>query len=270
MTSWIAAFIALFIWWFSTGTILMAVKYADRAGAVARRNTTLAALPLIALGAYGAWWSASQTDIFGIYVAFLAALALWGWIEMAFLTGIITGPNSMSLPNGVAEWERFIRAWGTIAYHEMLLAATLIFLGLALWHAPNPFAFYTFAVLFFARVSAKLNLFLGVPHINVDFLPEALSHLASHFRIRNLNWLFPISVTALTFAAACWIERLYAADSAGHVTGFALLTALTVLAAIEHWVMVLPIPDERLWRWMLPAPKPTPEQQTNQGGHHGL
>lgn len=248
----------------------MAVKYADRSGARARRYTTLAALPLLGLGAYGAWWSASQTDVFGIYVAFLSALAIWGWIETSFLTGIITGPNTSPLPRNVPEWERFIRAWGTIAYHEMLLASALIVLGLTLWLSPNPFAFYTFAVLFFARVSAKLNLFLGVPHINVDFLPNALSHLASHFRIRALNWLFPISVSALTFAAACWIERLYAAQTEGHVTGFALLTALTVLAAIEHWVMVLPIPDERLWRWMLPAPKPTVKQQTNQGGHHGL
>ena len=52
--------------------------------------------------------------------------------------------------------------------------ATLIGLALALWNAPNPFGFYTFAVLFFARISAKLNLYLGVPRIHVDFLPEAL------------------------------------------------------------------------------------------------
>ncbi|WP_299615796.1 putative photosynthetic complex assembly protein PuhE [uncultured Tateyamaria sp.] len=269
MTPWIAALIALFIWWFSTGTILMAVKYADRSGTRARRTTTWAALPLMALGAYGTWWSMIQTDILGTYVAFLSALALWGWIELAFLTGIITGPNRMALPPHVPAWERFIRAWGTVAYHEMLLTATLIILGLVLWHAPNPFAFYTFAVLFFARISAKLNLFFGVPRINVDFLPQALAHLPSHFRTAGMNWLFPISVTALTFAAACWLERLYAADTMGQVTGFALLTALTALAALEHWVMVLPIPDERLWRWMLPAPKPT-KNTTPQGGHHGL
>ncbi|WP_223421692.1 putative photosynthetic complex assembly protein PuhE [Tateyamaria pelophila] len=270
MTPWIAAFIALFIWWFSTGTILLAVKYADRAGRRARVNTTLIGLPLLAVGAYGAYWSQTQTDILGIYVAFLSALALWGWIELAFLTGVITGPNTLPLPPNVAPWERFIRAWGTLAYHEMLLAGTLIALGLLLWHAPNPFGLWTFAVLFFARISAKLNLFFGVPRINVDFLPDALSHLASHFRIAPMNWLFPISVTALTFAVACWLERLYAAETVGEITGFALMTALTALAALEHWVMVLPIPDERLWRWMLPAPKPTPEQQTNQGGHHGL
>ena len=270
MTPWVAALIALFIWWFSTGTILMAVKYADRAGPVARQTTTLVALPLVGLGAYGAYWSMGQTDIFGIYVAFLSALALWGWIELAFLTGIITGPNTSALPPHTPEWERFIRAWGTLAYHEMLLLVALIALGLALWDAPNAFGFWTFAVLFFARVSAKLNLFFGVPRTHVEFLPDALSHLSSHFRVAGMNWLFPISVTALTFATACWLERLYAAPTMGEITGFALLTALTALAALEHWVMVLPIPDERLWRWMLPTPKPTPEQQANQGGHHGL
>jgi putative photosynthetic complex assembly protein 2 len=53
-------------------------------------------------------------------VGFLAALALWGWIELAFLTGVITGPNTAAA-RGVPEWERFMRAWGTVAYHEMLL-----------------------------------------------------------------------------------------------------------------------------------------------------
>ncbi|MEL6619680.1 MAG: putative photosynthetic complex assembly protein PuhE [Pseudomonadota bacterium] len=269
MTPWIAALIALFIWWFSTGTILMAVKYADRAGPDARRNTTLAAVPLLAGGAYGVWLSATQTDIFDIYLAFLSALAVWGWIELAFLTGIVTGPNRQPLPPHKPEWERFIRAWGTVAYHEMLLTAALITLGLVLWQAPNAFAFYTFAVLFFARISAKLNLFFGVPRIHVDFLPDALAHLPSHFRVARMNWLFPVSVSALTFAAACWLERLYSAQTAGEITGFALLTALTALATLEHWVMVLPIPDERLWRWMLPAPKPT-KNTTPQGGHHGL
>lgn len=269
MTPWIAAIIALFIWWFSTGTILMAVNYADREGAAARRGATLCGLPLLVLGAYGAYWSAIETDVLGVYVAFLSALALWGWIELSFLTGIITGPNSKPLPDGTAEWERFVRAWGTLAYHEMLLVAVLIAMGIVLWDAPNAFGFWTFAVLFFARVSAKLNLFFGVPRINVEFLPEALSHLSSHFRVAGMNWLFPISITALTFAAACWLERLYAAQTQGETIGFALLTALTALAALEHWVMVLPIPDERLWRWMLPTPKAEQHQKT-QGGHHGL
>jgi putative photosynthetic complex assembly protein 2 len=36
--------------------------------------------------------------------------------------------------------------------------------------------------------------------------------------------------------------------------------ALTALALLEHWLMVLPLPDERLWRWMLPGPSNAPKR----------
>lgn len=273
MSLWTPALFALFIWWFSTGAILWVVKSADREGLAARKRAVLLGLPFLGLGLWGFWASLQDTSALGAYMGFVSALAIWGWIELAFLTGIITGPNTHPLPDRTPEWERFIRAWGTLAYHEMLLVATLITMFLIDWHlgASNQFATWTFAVLFFARISAKLNLFLGVPKINIEFLPSALAHLPSHFRHRVMNWLFPVSVTALTFAAACWLERLYGADTAGAVTGFTLLTAITALALLEHWMMVLPIPDEKLWRWMLPAPKPTQKTtQHHQGGHHGL
>jgi putative photosynthetic complex assembly protein 2 len=271
MTVWSALLLALFVWWFSTGALLWVVKTADRKGAGAGLRATLWALPMLGLGLWGFFATLGDTSVAGACFAFLAALCIWGWIELTFLTGVITGPCTYDLPDGTAEWERFVRAWGTLAYHEMLLVGTLIVLVLTSEGAANIFGVWTFAVLFFARLSAKLNLYLGVPHINVDFLPAALKHLATYFRIRPLNWLFPISVSALTFATACWLERIHAAETQGAVIGFSLLTALTALALLEHWVMVLPIPDEKLWRWMLPAPtQPTPTQPTPKGGHHGL
>ena len=271
MTVWSASLLALFVWWFSTGAILWVVKTADRKGPRAGLIATLWGLPMLALGLWGFSVSLNDISVFGACVAFLSALCIWGWIELAFLTGVITGPNGYPLPPNTPEWERFIRAWGTLAYHEMLLVGTLICLVLVGEGAANIFGVWTFAVLFFARLSAKLNLYLGVPKINVDFLPAALAHLATYFRNRPINWLFPISVTALTFASACWLERMYAAPTDGQLIGFALLTAITALALLEHWVMVLPIPDEKLWRWMLPAPKqPTPKATTLKGGHHGL
>ena len=264
---WIAALVALFLWWFATGAILVVVKLADRGGKRVGQICTWAALPLFGIGLWGFWETMDDPSLAGIYHGFLSALAVWGWVELAFLTGTISGPNLHFCRDDIAEWERFIRAWGTIAYHEMLLVGLIIGLGLMTWEADNAFGFWTFAVLFFARISAKLNLFLGVPKINTEFLPQALSHLPSHFRIASGNPLFPISITALTFAVACWLERIVSAQSLADTVGFALLAALTALALLEHWFMVLKLPDEKLWRWMMPAPKPNLEKTPTEDAH---
>ena len=256
---WIAALVALFFWWFATGAILVAVRRADREDAKARLWAVLWNLPFLLLGGFGFLDTLGNTSVAGVYVGFLSALALWGWIELAFLTGVITGPVRQPLKAGVREWERFIRAWGTIAYHEMLLAFTLLAMIAASYGADNKFGMWTFAVLFAARVSAKLNLYLGVRKINVEFIPEHLNHLPSHFRIARMNWLFPISITGLSFALACFLERIWAVETQADIVGFALLSALTALALLEHWFMVLPLPDEKLWRWML-AERTMPNQ----------
>jgi putative photosynthetic complex assembly protein 2 len=253
---WIAALAALFVWWFSTGAILAAVKWSDRHGARARLICALAGLPLLGVGIWGYSATLSNISVHGVYGGFLSALAIWGWIELAFLTGVITGPNRKPCPEGIPEWDRFLRALGTVAYHEILLLTALVLLVLTGQDAANTAGLWTFTVLFFARITAKLNLFLGVSKINTEFLPSALSHLASHFRIARLNWFFPISVSALTFAAGCWMERIITGTTPGEIVMFSLLTALTLLALLEHWLMVLPLPDEKLWRWMLPAPEP--------------
>lgn len=252
---WVVA--TVFLWWFSTGAMLCRVRIADRTGGSAHLRSVLYGLPLLAAGVWGFMASRGGTGPEAAFGAFLSALAVWGWIELAFLSGAITGPNTRPCPPAAPEWERFVRAWGTIAYHEMLLAAALGLMALAAWGAPNETGLWTFATLFLARVSAKLNLFYGVPRIHVEFLPRPLAHLASHFRLRSLNWVFPISVTGLAFAAAHWLERLDAAGGPGEEAAFTLLATLTLLAMLEHWFMVIPVPDQKLWRWMLPAPKTT-------------
>ncbi|MDU9006648.1 putative photosynthetic complex assembly protein PuhE [Sedimentitalea todarodis] len=271
MTSpWIAALFALFAWWFSTGAILWAVRHADRRGPQARLICTLAGLPVLGIGFWGFAATLHDPGLQAAYLSFLAALAIWGWIELAFLTGAITGPNAYDCPDDTPEWERFIRAWGTIAYHEMLLVSVLVLIWLFGNGAINAFGLWTYTILYFARISAKLNLFYGVPRINTEFIPDALRHLPSHFRISRVNWVFPVSITALSFATACWLLRLYAAQTAGETAGFALLTAITALALLEHWLMVLPLPDAKLWRWMLPAPKQTRKTTQSEVGHHGF
>ncbi len=264
---WIAALSALFLWWFSTGAILLVVRWAERRGAIARQLAGLLGLPVLAAGIWVYQHTLVDGSVAAAYLAFLSALAIWGWIELAFLTGLITGPNGHRCPDALPEWERFIRAWGTIAYHEMLLVSVMIAMALYGWGAESTVGLWTFVVLFFARVSAKLNLFFGVPRINVEFIPQVLSHLPSHFRIAKLNWVFPVSITALSFAVACWLERLAAVTEPGQIVGFALLSAITALALLEHWLMVVPLPDAKLWRWMLPEPKPTNKKHYPEGPH---
>ncbi|MEM1053755.1 MAG: putative photosynthetic complex assembly protein PuhE [Pseudomonadota bacterium] len=268
---WIAAIIAAFLWWFSTGAILAAVRYADKGGARGRLICTLMGLPLFGAGLWGYANTVGTTEPIAIYGAFLSAIAIWGWVELSFLTGAITGPNPHNCPRQTGELERFVRAWGTVAYHEILLTMTLALLWLWGMGAENIIGLWTFTVLYFARISAKLNLFCGVPHINLEFIPEALSHLPSHFRRSRFNWLFPFSITTLTFATACWLERALHAESPGEIAGFILLAVLTALALLEHWLMVVPLPDAKLWRWMLPAPKQIPTlQKAKREGTNGL
>jgi putative photosynthetic complex assembly protein 2 len=262
---WIAALIALFLWWFSTGVILWRVRRADNGKASDHLWSVILGLPLLAAGIFGFHQTLDDASVLGVHLGFLSALAIWGWIELAFLSGIITGPNPYPCPANAGEIQRFLRAFGTIAHHELLLAVTTVLMGMIAMQNANHFAFLTFAVLFVARISAKLNLFFGVANINTEFLPSTLAHLPSHFRRRPMNAFFPVSVTLLGFASGCWLERLFAAKSPGLEAGFALLTALTLLALLEHWFMVLPLPDQKLWRWMIDPPSPKSPAQTRSG-----
>ncbi|MDO9525952.1 MAG: DUF3623 family protein, partial [Gemmobacter sp.] len=91
-----------------------------------------------------------------------------------------------------------------------------------------------------------------------------LAHLASHFRISKITVFFPVSVSVLTAMSALLLERAINADHPGMSVGYALLTCLCLLALLEHWFMVLPLPDEKLWRWMMPAAKARPTDRLNE------
>jgi putative photosynthetic complex assembly protein 2 len=103
------------------------------------------------------------------------------------------------------------------------------------------------------RVSAKLNLFLGVPNLGEQFLPEHLKYLKSFFRRRAINFLFPVSVTLATLVTASAVQRLAHARTAFEATSLSLTIALLGLGLLEHWFMVLPLPSERLWSWAIPS-----------------
>ena len=260
MTGAVTAVIAaIFLWWFSTGVILLAVRKADRSGR--HLETVIAGLPLLVAGVWAVTASLMRADVAGVYLGFLGALAIWGWIELAFLAGVVTGPMRNECLPGLSGKPRFFRAFATVAHHELLLTVGLLGLVLASGGAENQIALATYLILYLARIFAKLNLFFGVPRINTEFVPHRLRHLKSYFRRGPVTLAFPAAITALTALLAICTERLWFAGSEATVVGYGLLTALTALALLEHWLMVIPLPDAKLWRWMLPAPKTMPKEE---------
>lgn len=253
MSPWIAALFAIFSWWFFTGIILLVVRRADKSGGAAHGASVVLSVPFLALGVAGLVVSAASLTVMNAYLAFLSVLLIWGWIELAFLSGIITGPERSACPENITGWARFVRAWHTLSYHELLLLCGLLIVTVTTTGSENTFAFWSYLILFAARISAKLNLFFGVPRINTEFVPKPLQHLKSYFRQGNITVAFVIGVTFLSLATACFGERLLSAETAPMTAGFALLFALSALATLEHWLMVIPLPDAKLWRWMLPA-----------------
>lgn len=259
-----AALIAVFAWWFFTGVILMMVRRADQGGMVAHRRNVFLNVPFCALGVAGLVISTPALTAANIYLAFFSVMLVWGWIELAFLSGVITGPERAPCPAHLQGSARFVRAWHTVSHHELLLLLGVLALVIISHGAENKVGLWTYLILFFARISAKLNLFFGVPRINTEFVPHPLEHLKSYFTKGPVTLAFPMGVTLLSITAACFAERMVASGDGPAALGFALLTALATLAALEHWLMVVPLPDAKLWRWMLPDAPSQPKDRPHE------
>ena len=235
-------------WWLSTGLVMWLCALPKRTFGW---SFAAASFVLIA-SVYGLIESASNVSAAGAYIAFASALGIWGWIEMSFLMGFITGPRTTPCPAGVTGFRRFGLALEALLYHELSIVIAAAGVVALTWHAPNQTGTFAFLILMAMRISAKLNIFLGVPNLTEEFLPERLAYLKSYFRKRDFNLLFPVSIAISTTVAVVLARRVLGADGAEAV-GFALLLALVALAMLEHFFMIMPLPDAVLWRWALPA-----------------
>jgi putative photosynthetic complex assembly protein 2 len=238
----------LFVWWFSTGIIV----YLD--GLTKRTYPwSFGAMTALAAGAYAALvWSAGDATATGATIAFASAILIWGWNEMGFLMGFITGPRPEACPPKVSEAGRFWYATMALLYHEVAIVASLLLIALVTAGEPNQFGLWTFMVLWVLRLSAKFNLFLGVPNRTEEFLPEGLAFLKSYFRHASMNPLLPISITAGTIGCMLLVQRVGSFDAGSFEgTGYTFLATLLALAILEHWLMIVPIPAAALWGWGL-------------------
>jgi putative photosynthetic complex assembly protein 2 len=242
------ALYTMFLWWFATGLIL----HLDGLRPETFRWSMGGATATLLAACWGLAASAWDPSAMGAYLAFTCGLLVWGWVELSFLTGWLTGPRKAPCEPGSRGWPRFVAAVGAILWHELAILAAAALVVALTWNGPNQIGTGTFLVLWAMRLSAKLNVFLGVRNLAEAFLPEHLGHLRSFFRRRPANALFPFSVAGATVVCLGLFREAFTPEAdAFRAVGFTLLGTLMALAVLEHWFMVLPLPSEALWRWGL-------------------
>ena len=237
---------ATVLWFVATGFVLWLDRLPSRTWPASMVGATVASGFAMA----GIIATAPETSPAAAYVGFACALVLWGWHELSFLMGFVTGPNRDPCPDGARGWRRFRLAAATLIHHEVAMFLTVIVIMAATWGQPNQTATLTFVLLFVMRLSAKFNIFAGVPHLSTEMMPDHMRYLASYFRIRPASGLFAISLVAIGALAALLGKAAISAEG-GLATGYALAFALVVLAFVEHGFLVVPWQDTRLFRWAM-------------------
>lgn len=254
----IALVSVILVWWFSTGAILYL-------GGLPRRTypwTMVAATAALAVSIAALVLSARELTTGNVYIAFLAALGVWGWIEISFLLGLVTGPRTAPCPPSATGWRRFRLATETLIYHELMIAGAAIAIVTATWGEPNQTGTLAFLTLTAMRLSAKLNIFLGVPNLAHEMMPQRLAYLKTYFRKRRFNAAFPVSVVLATAAAIEIGGRAFGPGAEGPAaTGAILVFTILALGLLEHFFMMVPLQDSALWRWAMPTPAAAPVEQ---------
>jgi putative photosynthetic complex assembly protein 2 len=238
----------LFVWWFSTGLII----YLDRLPMWTFRWSMVGATVIAAVGIVALVLGADDRSVAGAYTAFAAAIAVWAWHECSFLMGYVTGPRTSACPPGATGLRRLRLATESILHHELALAATALLIVVLTADGANKVGVWSFLVLWTMRISTKINLFLGVPHVGEEFLPNHLRYIGTYFAKRPMNAFFPLPVTAATAGLALAVNELAQPGLSPYdAVALTFVVTLLALAVIEHWFLVTPIPVTSLWGWSL-------------------
>jgi putative photosynthetic complex assembly protein 2 len=169
---------------------------------------------------------------------------------MAFLTGWLTGPRRVALDTGLNFRQRFIQSAQVLLHHELALLLNFGVLLVMQQGQPNHMALCTFALLWCMRLSAKLNLFFGVPFVGEQYLPVHLRYIGSYFKQAPVTLFFYLTmgVSCITWGWMVWevASGLVLVNAA-----WVLLSSLLGLAIIEHLLMVFALPLQKLWGWAM-------------------
>ena len=261
---------ALFLWWSSTGLVL----YLDGLHPRTFRRSMNAATLVFAVSLLGLLLTRDSTSIAGAIAGFTFGFFAWGWQEISFYLGYVTGPRRTPCPPGCRGWRHVWHGVQVTLYHDLKIVASALVIHLITAGHPNRVGLWSFVILWAMHTSAKINVFLGVQNLTEEFLPEHLNYLKSFLTHKPMNWLFPISVTATTLMAA-FMVHLAAAPGIGEFqrTAYMFLTTLLVIGVLEHWFLVMPLPPTALWQWSLKsrrrrggAPRPPGDTGGASGG----
>ena len=249
---------ALFVWWFSTGLII----YLDGLPQSTFRWSMIGATALLVFSLQQLQAIGPDVSIAGAYKGFTYGMLAWGWQEISFYLGYVTGPRPEGCKPGCNGWRHFLHALEVSLYHEIAIALTAAAIVATSWGEPNQVATWTFLVLWWMHESARLNVFLGVRNVSEQFVPAHLEFLKSFLRKRPMNLLFPVSVTVSTIALVLLVQKAIAPGvDPGSAVGMVFVATMMGLAILEHWVLVLPLPFDALWNWSLESHNQTPQSE---------
>ncbi|MEX1366983.1 MAG: putative photosynthetic complex assembly protein PuhE [Nannocystaceae bacterium] len=236
------------VWWLSTGVVLRIVWLPRSTHRISLAIFSVAAVAAM----YGLVWASNETSVGAAYLGFGCSLAVWAWHELSFLLGVISGPRKVPARPEASGWQRFRDATATVIHHEIALAATAIAVVGLTWGAPNQVATGTFLVLWIMRLSAKLNVFVGVRNLSEEFIPPHLRYLTSYFRRSSFSPLMFVSVFGASLALLPLASEALTADAGSlAVSGHTIVATMLAMAIIEHVFLALPLPDSVLWSWIL-------------------
>lgn len=244
-----AVVVAFAVWWFGTGLLLLL----NRLSPSTFGRSLLGTVVCFGVAVAGVEVSQQFATSPAAYAAFACAVALWGCLELQHLLGALTGPVREACPPQLRGWPRLKRAIGVGLYHDLAIIAVGSLLWLFLWDSANQVAAWTFTTLWVMRWSAKINLYLGMPNLDMDLVPERLRYVATYMTNRPMNAFFPLSLVGGVLLVVFHLQPVWDAGGGFIRTSGLLLGSLTALAVLEHILMVLPIRDSGLWRWALPA-----------------
>jgi len=241
-----ATLFSVFSWWLGTGAILWLVRLSP----ASFRWSMFGLSFLLGLSLWTASISMRSHSVLNAYIGFVSVIAMWSWHEMAFLTGWLTGPRRVVLDKGLKLRQRFVQSVQVLLHHELALLFNFGLLVAMQQGQPNHMALCTFALLWCMRLSAKLNLFFGVPEVGLQYLPSHLTYLGSYFKQGRVS-LFFYATVAVSSGAWLWLVWQAQQGVVALTAGWVLLASLLGLAILEHVLMMFPVPLQKLWGWAM-------------------